>query len=84
MSNETLTERSTVSRVLKLAGFGGLLVAAGLMSGCYAGPGYGYGYGYSYRPVYVAAPPPPPVYRCAVRRSWDPWIGAYRVRRVCY
>lgn len=82
MSPDTSANRRVGARVLKLAGFGGLLVAAGLLSGCYSGYGYGYGYG---APVYVAAPPPPPpVYRCAVRRSWDPWIGAYRVRRVCY
>lgn len=79
MTKEISEKRSPASRALRWAGLGGLVVAAGLLSGCYTGYGYGYG-----GPAYVA-----PSYGygyggCAVRRRYDPWTGTYRVRRVCY
>ena len=82
MSNENSLKRSTGGRLARLAGLGGLVVAAGLLGGCYTGYGYGYGGGY-YRSAYVA-PSYGYGYGCTIRRRYDPWTGGYRVRRVCY
>lgn len=81
MSNEISAKRSIGGRIARIAAFGGLVLAGGLLSGCYSG----YGYRTYYGPAYVA---PAPVYGygygCRVVRRYDPWTGYYRVRRVCY
>lgn len=79
MTNDISAKSGKAARALRWAGFGGLIVAAGLLSGCYTGYGYAYGPGYA-APAYGYGYG----YGCRVSRRYDPWTGTYRSRRVCY